>query len=402
MQELPTSMSKREGVREQILWAALRCPGLDAAGRPQPLGLRRPMALKKLALILLLIPIVASAGLTFIQSGQLRYVAAVGGDVASIATGGGRWIAWVERESGEARLVAVRHRGDRARVLVTADHLSGLAVADDAVFVTRSDQVEGEQLAAELLHVDLLSGRADHIALLPSLAEEIVAGDGYVCWREHRGPALQGVRFVAAAAPLDVLRMYDARSERTHTLAVIPGRTAAPADDVGLVAVAGEHLYWFERRESAAGRETLIRRAALPDGGAETLAREPGFRHVALAHDSILWTAPSLEAPRERSCSAVKRLFFRDSVPHTIADWLGSDGELQVSGDGIYFRERARLWRLGDARGEQRARSWRLPGAVNALIVDDEEYVFVRTGSGLAVASRPLSLCARLLRMLGA
>jgi hypothetical protein len=359
------------------------------------------MALKKLALTLLLILIVALAGLAFIHSGQLRYVAAVGGDVASVATGDGRWIAWVERESDKARLVAVRHRGDRARVFLTADHLSGLAVAHDGVFVTRSHQVEGGRTAAELLHVDLLSGRADRVAALPSVAEEIVAGDGFVCWRERRGPALQNVHFVAAAAPLDVLRTYDARSERTRALAVIAGRTAAPADGVSLVAVAGEHIYWFERRESAAGRETLIRRAALPDGGAETLAREPGFRHAALAHDSILWTAPSLEAPRERSRSAVKRLFFRDSVPHTIADWLGSDGELQVSRDRIYFRERARLWRLGDVRGEQRARSWGLPGTVNARIVDGEEYVFVRTGSGLAVATRPLSLSARLLRMLG-
>lgn len=359
------------------------------------------MALKKLTLILLLIPLLAAAGLAVLSSGRLKYVAAVGGDVVAVATADSGWITWVERETSEGRLVAVRHRGNRARVLLRADHLSGLAVADDGVFVTRSHQIERERPAAELLHVDLLSGRADHIAALPSVAEEIVAGDGYVCWREHRGPALQNVHFVAAAAPLDVLRVYDAREEAIRTLAIIPGRAAQPAESVSLVAVADERVYWLERREGTAGRETLIRRAALPDGGAETLAREPGFRHAAITSDALLWTAPSPEALREHSYAAIKRLFLRDTVPHVIADWLVSDGELQVANGTVYFRERTRLWRLGDARGEQRARPWIVPGAVKTRVVGDDAYVFMRTRSGLAVGRKPLTWPARLLRMLG-
>jgi hypothetical protein len=120
-----------------------------------------------------------------------------------------------------------------------------------------------------------------------------------------------------------------------------------------------------------------------------------------IAGDAILWTSASLEAPEQRSHSAVKRLFFRDSVPHAIADWLGSGGELQACEGVVYLRERTRSWRLGDARGEQRVVARAVPGVVRSQIVGDVEYAFVGTRAGLALATRPLTWRARLLRAVG-
>lgn len=358
------------------------------------------MALKKLLLLVVLIPLAALVSFALLHSADLRYVAAVRGNLVSLAAGGG-WIAWVEREDGEARLVAVRHGSDHARVLLTAPQLSGLAVSHESAYVTRSHRAEHGQVSAELLRVDLTSGHAEGLASVPWPAEEIAAGEAFVCWREHRGPALPKVRFVAAAAPVDVIRAYDPRAADVRTLAVIPGSPGPSSDEVRLIQTAGECLYWLERRGGPAGRETLIQRMSLVDGRSGTLAREPGMRHAVIAGDAILWTTASLEAPAQRSYSAVMRLFFGDSVPHAIADWLGSSGELEASDGVVYFRERTRLWRLGDARGEQRASARAVPGAVGSQIVGDVEYTFVRTRPGLTLATRPLTWRARLLRAAG-
>jgi hypothetical protein len=358
------------------------------------------MALNKLVLIVLLLFATVTVP-AFIRAGQFAHLTAVKGDLVSLATGDGCQIAWVEQDDAEARLVAVRRRGEQPSVLLRAPGISAVAVAGGAAFVTVSTDDRGQQDPAALMRVDIASGQPEQIAPLASPAEEAVAGDGFVCWREHRGPAVPGAQFVVAAAPLDVIRARDTSFDVTRTLAVIPGGAVPSARSVGLVGVADEHVYWLERRRVAAANETLIWRAALPHGEPVTVAREPGVRRAVIAQDSILWTAPSTEAPRERSYSAVKRMFIGDSVADVIADWLGSDGELQASDATVYFREQTRLWCLGGAREEQRSRPWSLPGAVGTRIVGDAEYAFVHSRSGLVLGTRPLTWSARLLRMLG-
>jgi len=343
----------------------------------------------------LLVALAAVAGYRYAQAGRARHIADVGGEMAALPAGDGGWVAWLEREGEDTRLLSLRRGGRETRVVLESPGMSGLAVAGGEAFVTRRRDAGRGRGAAEFLRVDLESGAAREVAALPWPAEQVVFDNGFLLWREYRESPLSEVPFVVAAAPVHVIRTRREGSGEMATVAVIAGGTKSRPGGVSLVGAAGGYGYWVERRREEGAGSTVIRRVALPQGRPETLVRERGLQEAVLVEEALLWTAPSLEAVDEHLYAAVKRLPFDSSEPEAVADWLEADGEL-LACDGLgYFRERRRLWVLGDARGEQRVHSLGPPTGVKARVVGDEEYVLMRTGSGLAVASRPLTWWAR-------
>jgi hypothetical protein len=358
------------------------------------------VALKKLLLILLLV-LILPAAYAFVCSGCSVRVAAVNGQLATAATGEGCRMAWIEQDGAEARLMVVRRSDNLPEVVYQAPALSGLAVAGGGAFVTES-AADSVRSPATLLRVDLVSGEVRQLAVLPQAAVQVVVGESYLCWREHRASPLPGVNFVSAGAPVEVIGAQPLSGGETARVAVVQGSAGNGEESAGLVGVGEDCVYWVARREEGGKVETEILRATLPGGEPVTLGREAGSRAAVLSGNAILWTAPSVEAAAATSFSSVKRLGAGESRATVIADWLGPKGSLHAHRGSVYVAERSWLWRLGKARGEQRAISRWLPGGViTSHIADHSEYAFVRTATGIQLVSRPLSWRGRLSRIVG-
>ncbi|MCJ7750056.1 MAG: hypothetical protein MUQ65_03020 [Armatimonadetes bacterium] len=365
------------------------------------------MTLKRLVIVLLLV-LGPPAAYAYVRAGDFGHVAIVNGRLVTSATGDGCRIAWIEQDEAQARLVVLKHAGRQPSVLHRAPSLSGLALEGGGAFVAESERVSGRP-SASLVRVDIASGEARAVGELPRAAAEIAAGDGYVCWREHWGSALPGVNFVAAGAPLDVIRAQPASGGEAATVTIIPGEPGESAEAAALIGARDGRVYWVEYGGAANEGETVLRQASLPGGRPETVAREPGRRNAALSGDALFWTAPSVEPGSVRDFCSVKRLLPGESRPEVIADWLEPKGQLRPLDGSVYVRERSRLWRLGEEKGDQRVVSSGLRSAVSSEfwsavathVTTDEEYEFVRTAGGLDLLSRPLTWRARLMRTIG-
>lgn len=347
---------------------------------------------------------VLAAGLVALGAsrwGRLRVVAAVKGAMVAPPAGEGRWVAWVEGDRGETRLMVLpRYRG-RPAVALTAAALSGLAVEGDAAYLTRSAAREGGRVRAELVRVRLPRGTPTVIAALNRRASQIAYGDGWLCWREDYEAGLPGVPFVAAAAPLTVVRARQESGGSVRVVAVVSGAEVGPASgDLELLGVMGESAYWVERAPVAGVAATVVHRARLPGGKAETVVREEGWRTVALGKDMLVWTAPSLEADRPDGVSAVKQDRLDGSGVKVIADWLGPSAAVMVTGAGIFAQDRYLLWKLGSERGQQRVIA-QGPGWFSlSRIAGDEQYLIVESKAGTQVARRPVTWWARVRSLL--
>ncbi len=83
-----------------------------------------------------------------------------------------------------------------------------------------------------------------------------------------------------------------------------------------------------------------------------------------------------------------------------IGDWLDTKGRLLLSEGRAYFQEPQRLWRLGSRMGsgrdEQRVERLEPRTVLAASVLGDEEYLLLWRGRSHVIASRPLTLWARL------
>lgn len=324
-----------------------------------------------------------------------RPLAHVQGKVLSPPTGDEGWVAWLDGDPDEGRLVAARRPGATARVILTGAGLSGLAVAGHAAFLTRTEEPASGNPRTSLLRVDLRDGASQMLAEVPRGADETVSGEGWLCWREDREAALPEVPFVVAAAPLTAVRACPEAADDIRTLAVITGEASPAAAHVELLGIVRQNAYWLERSGVGRSASTVIRRAALPDGQPEAVVREQGRRSAVLTEDALLWTAPSLEAAAPSQSAAVKRRPFGESDAKVIADWLSPDGVLLASHGGVYVQERYRLWRLGGERGRQRVLFEGPGGVVTGRVLGDQQYLVMRSGRPVVVATRPLTWWAR-------
>jgi len=323
-----------------------------------------------------------------------RVLCTVGGSVRSLLRVSGQRVAWLEGDERESRLMVIPRRGGRARAMLAAPRLAGLAVEGDTAYVTRGPAAGGKPPA--LLAVLLNTGAANTLAALPEEADQIVCSERWVVWRRLRRPGLSGVPFVAAAAPVTVIRSAPAAGGPVRIVAVIRGETSFRKDDIVLLGVAGDSIYWRERSGPAANDRTLIRRAPCAGAKAETVVAEAGSRRAALAGDVLVWTAPSLEAGNPGAFATVKRMALGRPGVKVIADWLEPGAmPMLTAGGRVYAQERGSLWRLSDERGEQR-RLFSGPSQVMSPVVSgDEGFMFIQRGQQTVVAKRPLTLWAR-------
>ncbi len=352
--------------------------------------------------LLLIVFVVLAAAVVFahVRAGRPRVVARGEGASVSVPASDGRFLLWLETDDGEARLVSLGRFPRRTHAVFTSSHLSGLAVADGAAFVTRALHSEGEERGAELLRIDLKDGAVEVLSPLPRAAEQIVCGDGFLCWREYRDSSLPAVPFVVAAAPLHVLRVCSETPGEVTTAAVLPAEPQGARDDVELVGIADGRVYWVERATKGGAAQTAIRHTVPPDGQPQTLTEEPGRRSAVLLDGSLLWTAPSEECPEQAVLASVKRLPLGETDAEIIADWLNAEAGLLASSGQAWVQERHRLWRLGLQRGQQRVQATGPPGIVDTCVLGGEQYLVLRRGTEVVLARRPLTWSARLLRSL--
>ena len=363
-----------------------------------PPGFKWPM---KRYLFPVLLLVLAGLGLAVAaRPTRPRLLARVEGKVLTPPTGQDGWIAWLEENGGEARLVVTRKRESHPRVALAGVGLSGLAVVENFAFLTTTGEAETGGPRARLLRVDLRDGKSETLALLAKPADQLTCGGGWLCWRETREAALPGVPFVAAGAPLTVIRASPEDGKRSHIVATVLGQGSDSGNQVELLGIAAGYAYWLQRVQGGLVGSTLIQRAELPDGSPEAVTREPGRRTAALTEGALLWTAPSLEAAEPNHFSAVKRRALEGSDIQVIADWLTSDAVVLTSRTDAYVQERNRLCRLGGQRGQQHVQYKGPPRVLTARLLDDEEYLVMRSGGSLLVAKRPLTLRARVRNLL--
>jgi len=316
------------------------------------------------------------------------------GELRAPPTGDGRWAAWLEGDPGEARLVAVRRGFGRPGVVLAEAGLSGLAVAGETAFVTRAGAADGGRPAA-LLRVSLRGGASEELAALPLEAAQISSGEGWLCWREQRPGGLPGVPFVAAAAPLTVIRALPQEGGQVETVAVLAAEGPRGGEFVELVGVSGRAVYWTERRGLGVEMTTAIRRAALTGGEPETVVREPGRLSAALVGDALVWTGRSAEAADSGQFAAVRRRPLQGGEVEVIGDWLASGASVLGGRDRVYVRDRGHLWSLGRRREEQRALLASPGGLREARLVGDQEYLIMAGRGRTVVARRPVTWWGR-------
>jgi len=338
-------------------------------------------------------------------SARPRVLFNVGGRVQSPLASSGQWVTWLEGEEQERRLMVVGRSGGRAKVLLKSAGLSGLAADSGAAYVTRaaSDQARGGPTPSEvegrtpneLLAVSLSGGAARKLADLSEAADQIVSSQGWLAWRKSREPALPGVPFVAAAAPVTVIRAVAREGGTPHVIAVLGGGQTVRRGGLELLGIARDSVYWYERNTTPEGERTAIRRAPCSGGGIETVAVADGSRAAALDGDVLIWTAPSLEAGNPGTFSSVRRMELGRPGVKVIGDWLDSGTILLLSNGRAYAQDRGSLWRLSAKREEQARLYEGPPRLVSPRAIGDEEFMFMQLDRGVALAKRPLTLWAR-------
>lgn len=330
----------------------------------------------------------------------MRVVAEVKGEILALPVGGGRWVAWLEGEKGEARLMVARRYGGRPVAVLSAAELSGLAMSGETAYLTRKTGAERRQVA-ELVRVRLPERKPMVIAAVPRLASQIAAGDGWVCWREDHEADLPGVPFAVAGAPMTVIRAVLESGGEPEAVAAVTGVTAGPrSGGLDLLGVAAKGLYWVQRTGLGSAAATAVRRADLPAGKTGIVVMEPGWRPVALGRGALFWTVPSLEAAAPDQFAAVKQARLDGPGAKVIADWLGSGARLMVTSAGVYAQDRELLWDLGGSRGEQRVVARGLGWVSSATMVGDEQYLVMESKAGTQIAGRPVTWGARLRSLL--
>jgi hypothetical protein len=297
--------------------------------------------------------------------------------------------------------MVVGRSGGRAKVLLKSAGLSGLAADGGAAYVTRAaadqSQAGGSSTRTpyELLAVSLSGGATRKLADLSEAADQIVSSQGWLAWRKSREPALPRVPFVAAAAPVTVIRAVAREGGTPRVIAVLGGEQTVRRGGLELLGVAGDSAYWCERNRTPEGERTAIRRAPCSGGPAETLIEEDGSRRAALDGDVLIWTAPSLEAGNPAAFSSVKRMELGKPGVAVIGDWLDSGTILLLSNGRAYAQDRGSLWRLSAKREEQTRLYEGPPRLAYPRAIGDEEFMFMQLDRGTALAKRPLTLWAR-------
>lgn len=345
----------------------------------------------------LIVAALIAAGLVCVRlflSARPRVLAVLDGSARSRLAMSGRWLVWLESDEQESRLMIVPRRGGRSRAVLRSPRLSGLAVGDDTAYVSRSPGPGGRR--AGLLAVSLRTGAAKALAELPEEADEIVCSGRWIAWRRLRQPSLSGIPFLAAAAPMTAIRATPVEGGSINIVAVLRGEASSRSEDIRLLGVTGDSVYWHERHRARPADQTLIRHASCAGAGTETVVTEAGSRSAALAGDVLAWTAPSLEAGSPSSFAAVKRMVLGRPGFQVIADWLDPGVMPMLTATGrAYAQERGSLWRLGDRREAQRRLFTGPTQVVSPVVSDHEQFMFLRRRSQTVVAKRPLSLWAR-------
>ena len=347
--------------------------------------------------LLLTLGLVVIAGLAYRvlgQSARPRLLWPVSGRVVSPLVADGRWIGWLEEDDDACHLVIAPRGGGAHRTVLSRKGLSGLAMAGDYAFVAQTE-AGPDKIGGALVQVALPGGSTAKIASLASVADEIISSEGWLVWRSTSGPALPGVRFVVAAAPLTVIHARRVEGGSLHVVAVVPCDDISTVTEVDLLGVLSEEAYWLERGNSARGLRTRVRRAPCEGGDPDTVVEEPGRRTAALESNTLGWTAPSLDAGEANSCASVKRLRIDESEPQVIADWLSPSAVVLLSQGRVYAQDSSGLWRLGSQRKDQR-RLFSAPVGVRAVsAIGDQELLVMWQQGRSAVAARPLTWWAR-------
>ncbi len=337
---------------------------------------------------LIVIVVLAAAALGYLGAGwsarpRVLYVTAA--PVLTPPLGGRRWVAWLEGDGKQRRLMAVPRSGRRPRAVIKDASLSALCVTGDSAYVTRMTS-----RGAELTSISLPDGRMQAVSELPEMADAIVCSDKWIAWSRRREPALAGVPFVAAGAPVIVIRARLTSAGPVRVAAVVSVDEEAGQRGFGLLGIAGDRVYWVER--SASSDRTWVRSAPCNGGSAETLADEKGARSAALEGEVLAWTGPSREAGGTQAFESVTRMNLRDGRSALIGDWLGRQGQVMLSRGTCYVEERGGLWRLGSERGEQeRIYKWQI-GMRSSRVIGDEEFMFLGGVGGSALTKRPLGM----------
>lgn len=346
------------------------------------------------AAVLLAVLAAATVGVAAHWSGP-RTVAHVRGVLATSLLPGEEWVVWLERGEGETRLTAAPVTGGEAKTVLSGQ-LSGLAVSGNSAFVSRTTDT-----GAELLGVGLPEGETQRLLSLARPADQIVRGAGWLCWRERAAQPLAGVPFVAAAAPLNVVRARRDTGEDVTTLAAVLERGAGAAAALELVGIAEGCAYWLERAEEGVTSSTAVRRMALPDGEIETIAREEGRRTAALGPDAVLWTGPSLEAASAGHLASVKRRPLAGADVEIVGDWLSADAAVMSAGERAYAQEETRVWALSADRRKQRV-VWRAPRPIRgAAVAGGKQYLVIGSGGAATISARGLTWWGRVRSLLG-
>jgi len=344
-----------------------------------------------------LILVAGVAALAILGYARPHVVAEVQGKLLAPPAGDGSWVAWLEGNEDQAHLVAVRRGAARARTVLVAPGLSGLAVHRDSAFVMRRDPAA----KITLLRVRLSDGAAQPLGEAPWPAEQMACDGEWLLWREERAAGLAGVPFVIAASPLTVLRARPVSADTVSTMLVLAGESPTRPRRVSLVGVQGGRAYWVERERRRTGVETVVHRVTLPTGHPEQVLREAGESSVALRPNCLLWTAPSVEAAEPMQYAALKRRTLDSAHDDVIGDWLLAGATVLASDAGIYVQDRERLWRLGNGRQDERSLMTGPGGLVATHVAGDQQYAATRLGDRLVILRRPLTWWARLRSLVG-
>ncbi|MFB3882477.1 MAG: hypothetical protein ACE149_14515 [Armatimonadota bacterium] len=354
------------------------------------------------ALTIAMVVVLAAVCARLALSARPRVLCRVTGRALTPPAGDERWVAWLESGDPRPRLMVVPRAGGRARALLSDGVLSGLALDRGVAYVARPVPESSDlRHAAQLLSVSLPTGSTAILATLGEDADQIVSSDGWVVWLKRRDPALPGVPFVAAAAPLTVIRAISMEDRAPRVIAALAGDQSIRTGNVELIGISSGYAYWCERYRTPEGERTAIRRAPCAGGPTETLVEESGSRRAALEGDALIWTAPSLEAGNPAAFSSVKRMRLGRPEVEVIGDWLEPGTRPLLASGRAYAQDRGDLWRLSPKREEQ-GRLYQRPTRLESpIVIGDEEFMFMQLDRGQALAKRPLTVWARVRSAVG-
>jgi hypothetical protein len=364
---------------------------------------------RNLIAAVILLAVIGLAWLAYRESGRVRVVGEPSGAGAQLTLPSGHagTVVWIESAvrspnsdgTGPDRVMLAR-RWRSPRQIASGSEVTAVAVDGSRVLV--AGRQTGQD--AMLTTIDIGSGKQETLATVKGRAEGVAAAGGLAAWIERRGAAVPAAPFVAAAAPVTVIRSTPENpSGRVTVVAVLdtdPTRGDAARPD--LLGLRHRRVYWLEHQGRDEGSVTLIRSADAGGGAPETLVSEPGVQEAVLLDDSLAWTCASVEVAAGDS-RAVKRMMLAGSEqdawdaakPQVIADWLSGSMQLLGSGAKAYAQDKELLWRLGDRRGEQKVLYTRPGSVASGVVIGDDEYVLLRERKQAVIAKRPLTWWAR-------